>query len=57
MQESLGTWRIHLDDHGPAATAVRTGQPLLVPVIDHEALRATLPPERQRFLDHFFPIA
>ncbi len=55
MQASLIPWRIHLDDRAPAAVAARTGEAQFVPVIDREALPATIPPERRVLLQRFFP--
>ncbi|NTU79337.1 MAG: response regulator [Chloroflexales bacterium] len=55
MQASLAPWRIHLDDRAPAAVAARTGEAQFVPVIDPEALAATVPPERRALLQRFFP--
>jgi PAS domain S-box-containing protein len=51
MRAVLAPWRIHIDADTPVALAVRHGAPHLVPVIDHAALRATLPPERQHILE------
>jgi PAS domain S-box-containing protein len=55
MQAVLVPWRIHLDDHAPAAVAAQTGEAQFMPVIDREALSATLPPEQQGILQHFSP--
>jgi PAS domain S-box-containing protein len=45
LQAFFGHFRIHIDDPHPAAVVVRNGQPLLIPVIDLEALRELLAPE------------
>ncbi|NTU80459.1 MAG: PAS domain S-box protein [Chloroflexales bacterium] len=37
--------RVHVDDPNPVAVVLRSGQPLLIPVIDPEAMRAAIPPE------------
>ena len=55
MRNSIVSWRIHLSDQAPAATAARLGEPVFVPVIDHEALRRTLAPEQQAILRSFLP--
>ncbi|NTV64129.1 MAG: PAS domain S-box protein, partial [Oscillochloris sp.] len=55
MRDSLSSWRIHLEDRVPAAVAARTGEPQFMPVIDREALPATLPLEQRAILQRFFP--
>jgi PAS domain S-box-containing protein len=55
MRATLTAWRINLDDRAPAAVATRTGEPQFIPVIDREALPATIPPEQREVLQRFFP--
>jgi PAS domain S-box-containing protein len=55
MRNSMTSWRIHLSDQAPAATAARLGEYVFVPVIDHEALRGMLAPEQQAILSRFLP--
>ncbi|NTU83454.1 MAG: PAS domain-containing protein, partial [Chloroflexales bacterium] len=45
VQEVFGRVPIHIDDRHPAAAVMRSGQPLLTPVIDLEAVRAVIAPE------------
>jgi PAS domain S-box-containing protein len=55
MRDSIGSWRIRLSDSIPAAITARTGQTQFVPVIDRDALSASLDPERRGLLETFLP--
>jgi len=50
MQELIRQERMPIDDPQPAAVAMRSGQPLLIPLVDSAALPAMIPASQQPLL-------
>jgi PAS domain S-box-containing protein len=56
LQSLIENIRVHVDDpKNPAVQVVRRGQPLLMPVIDPERMRVSLPPEIWPLFDLLHP--
>ncbi|NTU78758.1 MAG: PAS domain S-box protein [Chloroflexales bacterium] len=55
LRALLAPERLSVEAPHPTARAVRSGQPQLIPIIDPEALRASVSPEHQAILAQFSP--